>query len=70
MVYADGSNPSVRKDIGVRLPFPALAFSVENSTNDDFPPDERQPEVENSTGGDLSQREGLMNWRVQAAGAR
>ena len=24
MVYADGSNPSVRKDIGVRLPFPAL----------------------------------------------
>ena len=24
MVYADGSNPSVRKDIGVRLPSPAL----------------------------------------------
>ena len=23
MVYADGSNPSVRKDIGVRLPSPA-----------------------------------------------
>src|SRR5690349_18644200 len=26
MVYADGSNPSVRKDIGVRLPSPALSF--------------------------------------------
>src|SRR5215212_5216759 len=27
MVYAVGSNPSVRKDIGVRLPSPALAVS-------------------------------------------
>ena len=27
MVYADGSNPSVRKDIGVRLPFPARQFA-------------------------------------------
>src|SRR5215212_1188116 len=26
MVYADGSNPSVRKDIGVRLPSPAHHF--------------------------------------------
>jgi hypothetical protein len=26
MVYADGSNPSVRKDIGVRLPSPAQRF--------------------------------------------
>src|SRR5215211_1101116 len=26
MVYADGSNPSVRKDIGVRLPSPALSL--------------------------------------------
>src|SRR5215213_11147974 len=26
MVYADGSNPSVRKDIGVRLPSPARNF--------------------------------------------
>jgi hypothetical protein len=24
MAYADGSNPSVRKDMGVRLPSPAL----------------------------------------------
>jgi hypothetical protein len=28
MVYADGSNPSVRKDIGVRLPSPALLLSL------------------------------------------
>src|SRR5829696_949958 len=28
MVYADGSNPSVRKDIGVRLPSPAPAVLV------------------------------------------
>ena len=28
MVYADGSNPSVRKDIGVRLPSPARLSSV------------------------------------------
>ena len=28
MVYADGSNPSVRKDIGVRLPSPAHLFQL------------------------------------------
>jgi hypothetical protein len=28
MVYADGSNPSVRKDIGVRLPSPAQCFGL------------------------------------------
>src|SRR5829696_5836211 len=28
MVYADGSNPSVRKDIGVRPPSPARFFLV------------------------------------------
>jgi hypothetical protein len=36
MVYADGSNPSVRKDIGVRLPSPAQRFPM--STRYPSPP--------------------------------
>ena len=69
MVYADGSNPSVRKDIGVRLPFPALTpFVGENSTNGDLSPSQPRREADNSTSGEFCQRTGLRNWRFQVTG--
>ena len=35
MVHADGSNPSVRKDAGVRLPSPALSSDSASLVNVD-----------------------------------
>ena len=66
MVYADGSNPSVRKDIGVRLPFPALTSQGrklagqagspchwEKSTNGDFSVTYGTVDTDKSSNGDI-----------------
>ena len=68
MVYADGLNPSVRKDIGVRLPFPALTPLWAEITNGDLSPSKPRREVDNSTNGDFCQRTGLRNSRFQVTG--
>jgi hypothetical protein len=72
MVYADGSNPSVRKDIGVRLPFPALdPFSCgPNSTSGDFRPLTPRSEGRKSTSVDFGQDALRAKCRSQAAGVR